>query len=99
MLRHQPASVTTRLRQLSSAPCVRGLKRAEYTLSSENKEENQLRVAEAALRDARARLEVTLRAGEIGTWTWDIATNRVTADRNLARLFDMSDQDAAGSPI
>ena len=68
-------------------------------MSSEATEENQLRVAEAALRDARARLEITLRAAEIGTWTWDIATNRVIADRNLARLFDMTDTDAAGGPI
>jgi PAS domain S-box-containing protein len=68
-------------------------------LSSESAEEHQLRVTEAALRDARARLEVTLRAAEIGTWTWDLATNRVSADRNLARLYDLSDADAAGGPI
>ncbi len=39
------------------------------------------------LRDARERLEATLIAAEIGTWTWDIVANMVTADTNLARIF------------
>jgi PAS domain S-box-containing protein len=68
-------------------------------LSSDQSEETPLRVAEAALRDARARLEVTLRAAEVGTLTWDVRTDRVVADRNLAHLFDVSDVDAAGAPI
>jgi two-component system CheB/CheR fusion protein len=56
-------------------------------------------MTEAALRDARARLEVTLRAAEVGTWTWDVVTNLVIADRNLARLFEISDAEAAGAPV
>jgi PAS domain S-box-containing protein len=51
------------------------------------------------LRDARARLEVTLRAAEVGTWTWDVVNDRVVADKNLARLFEVSATDAAGSPL
>jgi PAS domain S-box-containing protein len=74
--------------------CCCGLK-----LSSNNSENTQLRAAEAALRDARARLEVTLRAAEIGTWTWNIPTNLVIADRNLARLFEVSESEAAGAPF
>ena len=54
---------------------------------------------EADLRETRARLEATLAAAEIGTWTWDIAADRVTPDRNLIRLFSLSGADAEGSSI
>ncbi|MEO8542011.1 MAG: PAS domain-containing protein [Burkholderiaceae bacterium] len=54
---------------------------------------------DAALQDARARLDATLAAAEIGTWTWDIVQDQVVADRNLMRLFDVSEADAAGLPI
>jgi PAS domain S-box-containing protein len=54
---------------------------------------------ERALLDANQRLESILIANEVATWTWDIVTNRVTADANLARLFDLSPEDAAGGPI
>lgn len=47
---------------------------------------------DAALRDAQARLE----AGEVSTWVFDLRTNRVFADRNLAQLFAVSDADADG---
>jgi PAS domain S-box-containing protein len=68
-------------------------------LTSEPSEHTQLRTTEAALREARARLEVTLRAAEVGTWTWNVPTNLVVADRNLARLFDVAETEAAGAPI
>ena len=55
--------------------------------------------AEDALRDAQTRLEATLDAGEIATWTWDIARDRVHADRNLARLFSVSEEQARGGRI
>jgi PAS domain S-box-containing protein len=51
------------------------------------------------LAEARARMESTLSAAEVGTWTWDVGTNRVVADRNLARMFGVSSADAAGGPI
>ncbi len=55
--------------------------------------------AEAARQDAQTRLEATLAAGEVATWTWDVAADRVVADRNLARMFAVSDADARGGPI
>lgn len=55
--------------------------------------------AESELRDIRARLEAALSAGEIGTWTWDIPNDRVYADKNLARMFAITPQEAAGGPI
>jgi PAS domain S-box-containing protein len=56
---------------------------------------------EEDLRDAKARLESTLYASEIGTWTFDIQKDRVVADENLARLYSASltEQDAAGAPL
>jgi PAS domain S-box-containing protein len=48
--------------------------------------------AEAALQVATARLESTMAAAEIGTWSWDIPGNHFTADRNLAALFGLGDE-------
>lgn len=56
-------------------------------------------VMEEALRDTRERLEATLNAGEIATWTWDIQADRVYADKNLARFFAVPPEVAAGGPI
>lgn len=55
--------------------------------------------AEMALNDARARLEAALLAGEVATWTWDLASNRVIGDKNLARLYSIPPEDVGGGPI
>ena len=39
-------------------------------------------VSDRSLSDARSRTEATLGAAEIGTWVWDLGTNRVFADRS-----------------
>jgi len=55
--------------------------------------------AEAALARATARLQSTMAAAEIGGWVWELKTNRVTADRNLAALLGVKDETAiAGDP-
>ncbi|CAM3059331.1 PAS domain S-box protein [Rariglobus hedericola] len=46
---------------------------------------------EAELHDASTRLEAILGAAEIGTWTWDIVSDLVVADRNLNRIFGITD--------
>ncbi|MEJ7805579.1 MAG: PAS domain-containing protein, partial [Telluria sp.] len=51
---------------------------------------------EAALRDARLRLEGALEAAEMGTWAFDLQGDKVYADRNMARLYGVADADAAG---
>ena len=43
--------------------------------------------AEQALREAQARLEAALTAGEIGTFVWDVVTDRMYGDRNFDVLF------------
>ncbi|WP_422927884.1 PAS domain S-box protein [Singulisphaera sp. PoT] len=45
--------------------------------------------AESRLRDALSRLDAALEAGTIATWDWEIADDRVTGDRNLARMFSV----------
>jgi PAS domain S-box-containing protein len=49
--------------------------------------------------DSTRRLQSILGANEIATWTWDVAKNRVVADKNLARIFGVTAKDAAGGPI
>ena len=55
--------------------------------------------SDRTISDARSRLEATLGAAEIGTWVWDLGTNRVFADRNLAAMFGLSAAEAAGAPL
>lgn len=61
--------------------------------------EREREIASAALEDATMRLESALKAGEIGTWTWDIVNNRVVADKNLAVFFSVSEDDAASGQL
>lgn len=42
---------------------------------------------ERQLSDTRMRREATLAAAEVGTYVWDIATDRLISDPNMARLF------------
>ncbi len=50
----------------------------------------------APFRAAQTRLEAALTAGGIGTWDWDLVNERIVADANLARLFSVSPEEAAG---
>jgi PAS domain S-box-containing protein len=54
---------------------------------------------EKALADATQRLQSILIANEVATWNWDIPEDRVTADKNMARLFGIKPKDAAGAPV
>ncbi len=49
------------------------------------------------LSDARARIEATLGVADVGTWNWDLTTDLVLADANMARIFSMPTADTAGS--
>ncbi|MGA2030521.1 MAG: PAS domain S-box protein, partial [Verrucomicrobiota bacterium] len=54
---------------------------------------------EKSLRETRARLNSTLAAGSIGTWNWDIVSDRLTADEFTARMFSIeTDAAAKGLP-
>lgn len=54
---------------------------------------------EQALEDATQRLQSILIANEVATWNWDIVHDRITADKNMARLFGIKPKDAAGAPV
>ncbi|PVX34854.1 PAS domain-containing hybrid sensor histidine kinase/response regulator [Janthinobacterium sp. 78] len=44
-------------------------------------------------------LRLTLEAGEVATWNWDIVADRVTADSNMARLFSVNAEAATAAPL
>ncbi len=50
---------------------------------------DELKQMEQSLRDTQARLNSTLAAGSIGTWTWDIVNDRLAADEFTARMFSV----------
>lgn len=51
-----------------------------------------------AKRSARA-LTSALQAGEVGTYFWDIPSDRVTGDRNFASLFPVLADERAAAPV
>jgi len=79
------------------------LKNAESILIAAAAAERELLATKEALerttqelQEVRVRLERTLSQAEIGTWTWDVCKERLTADQNLARMFSLSSDVAAG---
>ncbi|WP_219118013.1 PAS domain-containing hybrid sensor histidine kinase/response regulator [Janthinobacterium sp. UMAB-56] len=44
-------------------------------------------------------LRLTLAAGDVATWNWDIGADRVTVDSNMARLFPVHADAAAAAPL
>lgn len=56
------------------------------------------KVAEGALEDARRRLEAALSVAEVGTWTWDLRSQAIFADGNLARMFELPYMEQEGWP-
>jgi PAS domain S-box-containing protein len=56
--------------------------------------------SEQSLRVTQARLESTLEASSVGTWTWDLATDCLMADEFTARMFSLAAGAAAkGLPV
>jgi PAS domain S-box-containing protein len=51
---------------------------------------DQLKRIEQSLRVTQARLESTLEASSVGTWTWHIASDRLIADEFTARMFSVA---------
>jgi PAS domain S-box-containing protein len=74
--------------------------RAQEATNRALRDEIETRQAvEAALNVATARLESTMAAAEIGTWSWDVPSNVFTADRNLAALFGLKEEhELSGDP-
>lgn len=51
---------------------------------------------EARLADTQYQLDEALAIGQIGTWAWDVQSDIVVADKNLARMFGVPIDVAAG---
>jgi PAS domain S-box-containing protein len=51
---------------------------------------DQLKRIEQSLRVTQARLKSTLEASSVGTWTWDLASDRLIADEFTARMFSLA---------
>jgi PAS domain S-box-containing protein len=61
---------------------------------------DQLKRVEHSLRVTQARLESTLEASSVGTWTWYIGSDRLVADEFTARMFSVgADAAAQGLPV
>lgn len=60
-----------------------------------NTDVDELKQMEESLRASQARLNSTLAAGSIGTWTWDIVNDRLVADEFTARMFSVEPDAAA----
>jgi signal transduction histidine kinase len=62
--------------------------------------EKELRESEHSLRVTQARLESTLEASSVGTWTWHIGSNLLIGDEFTARMFSLEkDAAAQGLPV
>jgi PAS domain S-box-containing protein len=70
----------------------------EVALRSRQRQYESRRLMEE-LREARAHIEATLGIADVGTWTWEFKNNRVFADKNMARIFSLSPQEAAGGAV
>jgi len=61
---------------------------------------DHLKRVEQSLRVTQARLESTLEASSVGTWTWELASDRLLADEFTARMFSLEAAAAAeGLPV
>ena len=65
-----------------------------------NTDVDELKLIEQSLRVTQARLKSTLEASSVGTWTWDLATDRLIGDEFTARMFSVAAGPAAeGLPV
>ena len=83
----------------TSASPVRGRDGALALILCRTEDVTARRQSAHEMEDARARMEATLGSADVGTWIWEVGPDRVTADRNVARLFGVSPEDAAGGPL
>jgi PAS domain S-box-containing protein len=66
------------------------------TLAGVSQEISASKSTENDLREARGRITSMLEAVDLGAWTLDLIHDRVTPDRNLTRIFFLSDEEAHG---
>jgi len=79
-----------------SPPILRS--KARFYLDAYDTEAERTRTHEA-LEEARARLEATIAAAEVGVWSWDTGADRLVADRRMAVLFGVDPGRADNAPL
>lgn len=60
-----------------------------------NTDVDELKRVEEALRETQERLESAVAAGSVGTWVWDLVSNRALADEYLSKLFSINTESNA----
>ncbi len=97
----EDARIVTNLATFASTVIqnLEAVEAAESATDAMASQQVTLEQVERDLRDTQQRLQSTLEAAEVATWTWEIAPNRVVGDKNLVQLFDVSPEIAAGGPI
>jgi signal transduction histidine kinase len=58
----------------------------------------ELPQADASI-DVRERLDTALLAGEVGTFEWDVQSDRLWGDRSFARMFSITLDDKGAAPL
>jgi PAS domain S-box-containing protein len=66
------------------------------TLAGVSQEISERKGTENDLREARGRITTMLDAVDLGAWSLDLVHDRVTPDRNLTRIFFLSEEEAQG---
>ncbi len=86
---------------LGSACAARAWRRAEVVQwFGTSTDIDELKRMEESLRASQARLNSTLAAVSIGTWTWDVVNDRLIGDEFIARMFAVETAAAAkGLPV
>jgi len=82
------------------APLAADALRAKVTFFLQLHETYALhRRSAAALHDTRHQLDTTLAAANLATWRWEVEADRVFADPQMARMFNVSPAEADGGPV
>ncbi|MGZ5198916.1 MAG: hybrid sensor histidine kinase/response regulator [Telluria sp.] len=71
--------------------------KARFYLNAFETAHERLR-ADAALRETSARLEATIAAAEVATWTWDMQADLISGDARMGAIFGLSVAELEGAP-
>ncbi len=92
-------TMETRFWQLTHYPLFDSNHKLELLVQSTHDVTQEV-TAGNKLQRAEQRLDEALEVGQIATWSWNISSNKIIGDRNLALLFGISEKDAAkGLPL
>jgi PAS domain S-box-containing protein len=77
------------------SPAILKAKAHFYLNAFESAHERQR--AEAALRETSARLQATIAAAEVATWTWDMQSDLVSGDARMGAIFGLNAAELLGA--